>query len=198
MRYGLRITFAIFLIFFCFNVVHAEPPEWKIDWAHSSAYFDIRHTFATVRGQFNDISGKFFFDPENVTASRCSFEVKVKSIDTNIRKRDDHLRADDFFDAKKYPLMIFKSNGVRRINDARFDLEGKLTIKDVTQTVVIPFTYYGVKDNPLNPKQRVAGFEAKFTIDRLVYGVGDGKYYKMGAIGKDVDITITLEVLQDK
>jgi polyisoprenoid-binding protein YceI len=55
-----------------------------------------------------------------------------------------------------------------------------------------------MKENPLKPKQLVAGFEAKFTIDRLQYHVGPGKYYEMGVIGKDVDVTITLEVLRDK
>jgi polyisoprenoid-binding protein YceI len=84
------------------------------------------------------------------------------------------------------------------VDGNRFELEGKLTVKDVTKKVVVPFTYYGMKENPLKPKQLVAGFEAKFTIDRLQYHVGPGKYYEMGVIGKDVDVTISLEVLRDK
>ena len=71
-------------------------------------------------------------------------------------------------------------------------------MKDVTKDVTIPFTYYGFRENPLNKKQLVAGFEARFTIDRLDYHVGSGKYYKMGVVGKAVNVTITLEVLRDK
>jgi polyisoprenoid-binding protein YceI len=44
----------------------------------------------------------------------------------------------------------------------------------------------------------LAGFEARFTIDRLEYHVGSGKFYRMGVVGKDVNVTITLEVLRDK
>jgi polyisoprenoid-binding protein YceI len=64
--------------------------------------------------------------------------------------------------------------------------------------VKVPFTFLGAKDNPTNPKEHVAGFEGNFTINRLDYNVGNGKFYKMGLIDKDVHITITLEVLKKK
>jgi polyisoprenoid-binding protein YceI len=125
-------------------------------------------------------------------------EVKVKSINTNIRKRDDHLRSDEFFAVKEYPTMTFQTEKIRQVDGNRFEAEGKLTVRDITKKIVVPFTYFGMKENPLKPKQLVAGFEAKFTIDRLQYDLGPGKYYEMGVIGKDVDVTITLEVLRDK
>ena len=198
MRNFLRLTVTVISLFLYFNTVHAAPSEWEIDRAHSGVYFDVRHTYASVRGLFDDFSGKFILDPQNIGASECSIEVKVKSINTNIRKRDDHLRSDEFFAVKQYPLMTFKTEKIRRVEGNRFELEGKLTVKDVTKNVVVPFTYYGMKENPLKPKQLVSGFEAKFTIDRLQYNVGPGRYYEMGVIGKDVDVTITLEVLRDK
>lgn len=185
-------------VMFVTSAVNAAPTEWDIDRAHSSVYFDVKHTFATVRGQFDDFSGSILIDPDNKGESRIDMEVKAASINTNNRQRDNHLRAEDFFSAKKYPLMTFKTTKVRQVKDNLYELEGKLTVKDVTKDVVVPFIYYGVKDNPLNPKQLVAGFEGKFTIDRLEYNVGNGRFHKMGVIGKDVEITITLEVLRNK
>ena len=198
MRNLFFITVAIIMLFPYLDSVHAAPSEWEIDRAHSAVYFDIRHTYATVRGQFDDFSGKFIFDPENIGASECGMEVKVKSINTNIRKRDDHLRSDEFFAVKEYPTMTFQTEKIRQVDGNRFQAEGKLTVRGITKKIVVPFTYFGMKENPLKPKQLVAGFEAKFTIDRLQYDVGTGKYYEMGVIGKDVDVTITLEVLRDK
>ena len=198
MKNLLRLSAAIITLFLCLNTAQAAPSEWEIDPVHSAVYFDVRHTYATVRGQFDDFSGKFIFDPENIAASECNIEVKVNSINTNIRRRDDHLRSSEFFAVQEYPLMTFKTEKIRRVEGNRFELEGKLTVKDVTKKVAIPFTYYGIKENPLTPKQLVAGFEAKFTIDRFDYHVGQGKFYEMGVIGKDVDVTITLEVLRDK
>ena len=153
MRNLLRLTVAIISLFLCLNTVHAAPTEWEIDRAHSGVYFDVRHTYARVRGLFDDFSGKFIFDPQNIGASECSIEVKVKSINTNIRKRDDHLRSGEFFAVKQYPLMTFKTENIRRAEGNRFELEGKLTVKDVTKKVVVPFTYFGMKENPLKPKQ---------------------------------------------
>ena len=46
--------------------------------------------------------------------------------------------------------------------------------------------------------KQVAGFNGRLTVDRLALGVGDGKFYKMGLLGKDVDVLVTLELLADK
>jgi polyisoprenoid-binding protein YceI len=50
----------------------------------------------------------------------------------------------------------------------------------------------------MNPKQVLAGYEAAFTLDRLAYHVGTGKFYEMGVVGKEVDVTLSFEVLKDK
>jgi polyisoprenoid-binding protein YceI len=193
----LPFTYFISLIIFS-GIAHAEPAEWQIDRVHSGVYFEIRHSFATVRGQFDDISGKLVFDPENMSASRCDLEVKVASVNTNNKQRDDHLRTKEFFSVDEYQAMKFQTTRVNSTQDNQFQLMGKLTIKDVTQEVTVPMTYLGVKENPFNPKQLVSGFEASFKIDRLAYHVGTGKFYKMGALGKDVTITVSIEALKDK
>jgi polyisoprenoid-binding protein YceI len=73
-----------------------------------------------------------------------------------------------------------------------------MTIKDVSQTVWVPFTLLGVTTHPFDAKSEVAGFEAQMTIDRLSCHVGNGKFYKMGVVGKDVDVLITMEVTRKK
>lgn len=42
--------------------------------------FDVKHTFATVRGQFADFSWTSMIDPENKVASRCDIEMEVNSV----------------------------------------------------------------------------------------------------------------------
>lgn len=175
----------------------AEVEKWEIDNAHSNIYFDVRHTYATVRGNFEDFSGTLHFDPENMTMSRVAFKVKTGSINTGITNRDNHLRSEDFFAAADYPAMTFQSSGVKNKEGNQYILEGNLTIKGNTRKIAIPFTYFGLRDNPLKKGQKVAGFETRFSIKRLDYGVGSGKYHEMGVVGNDVDILITLEVLKN-
>jgi polyisoprenoid-binding protein YceI len=56
----------------------------------------------------------------------------------------------------------------------------------------------GTAENPFDAKQIVAGLETRFNFDRLEYNVGTGKYYKMGVTGKDIVITISMEVIRAK
>jgi polyisoprenoid-binding protein YceI len=93
--------------------------------------------------------------------------------------------------------MTFQSIGVKQKEGNQYTLEGNLTIKGQTRKVALPFTYFGIRENPLKKGQMVAGFETRFSIDRLEYQVGPGKYVEMGVIGRNVDILITLEVLKN-
>ena len=187
-------------LLFLFSVlpVQAMSQEWKLDPVHTNFYFDVQHTYATVRGQFADFTGNVYFEPDNPDKSRFDFVIKVDSIDTRVGKRDTHLRSPDFFDAGKYPLITFKSAKVIRTGENRYTVEGTLTIKDISKKLALEFIYHGQKENPLKPGEIVAGLDSRLVIDRLEYHVGDGKFYKMGVVGKDVAILITLELLRDK
>lgn len=191
--YAMVTVFSISLIA---GVATAELEKWDIDKGHSNVYFDIRHTYATVRGQFEDYSGSVQFDADNMEMGSISLEVRTKSVNTGIPNRDNHLRADEFFGVKQYPAMTFVSTGVKQKAGNQYIVEGDLTIKGKTQKMAVPFTFFGSRENPLKKGQQVAGFEARFSINRLDYGVGSGKYVEMGTIANQVDILVTLEVVR--
>ncbi|RJR20271.1 MAG: polyisoprenoid-binding protein [Nitrospiraceae bacterium] len=175
-----------------------QAAEWQYDTTHTRFYFEIDHTFAKVRGYFEDFSGTFRFDPKNPKDGKIDVEIKVKSINTGVPKRDNHLRSGDFFDVAKYPLITFKSKKITHKEGGVYLVEGDFTMKDVTKTLVLPLIYLGTKDNPLQEGELVAGFETKLTIDRFDYHVGTGKFYEIGVVGKDVDITAVIEVVRKK
>lgn len=177
---------------------HSEARSWEIDKEHTNFYFSVDHIYAKVRGRFTDFTGTVFFDPDNLKNSKISFEIKVKSVDTGISKRDEHLLSGDFFDASKYPLMTFTSTSITKAEGDTYNVNGTLTIKGVSSDLILPLSYDGKKDNPLLPGMEVTGFNGQLTLDRLAYKVGDGKYYTMGVVGKDVDILVTIEALRKK
>ncbi len=198
----MRILGFIFVLFVCIvpanHAAFASAQEWKFDKAHCSFYFEVQHIYHTTRGYFEDYQGSFRFDPQLLDQSSFEFVVMTKSITTHLRSRDRHLRSDDFLDVKRFPEMRFKSSRIRHVGENMYEVEGSLTIKDVTRDITVPFKFFGVRENPFNSKQWVAGFEARITIDRLEYHVGNGKYYEMGAVGKAVDLLISLEMLRNK
>ena len=198
MKKTVSILVMLCAIFTFTTVAFAKVEKWEIDKAHSSVYFDVRHTYATVRGLFNDFSGTVNFDPANLEVGQVMFEVNTKSVNTGVPNRDNHLRSDEFFAVKKFPTMRFESTAVKKKEGNQYTLEGNLTIRGKTSPVAVPFTYFGTRENPLKKGQMVAGFEARLSINRLDYQVGPGKYFEMGVIGKKVDILIALEVLKKK
>jgi polyisoprenoid-binding protein YceI len=189
---------AVFLVGLIVSPLHAEVRSWIIDKEHTNFYFSVDHIYAKVQGRFTDFKGTFVFDPNNLQESEIFFEIKVKSVDTGISKRDRHLLSEDFLNASKYPLITFTSNSITKAGGNTYDVAGKLTIKGVSTELILPLTYEGMKDHPLSPGMELAGFNGRLTLDRLAYQVGNGKYYKMGAVGKDVDILLTVEVLRKK
>ena len=176
----------------------AAARAWELDTAHSNVYFSIEHIYATVQGRFNTIAATVHFDPANLKESRFDFEIKVDSIDTGIDQRDDHLRSADFFAAATHPLITFRSNAVTDAGGNLYQVAGKLTIMGKAHDLVLPLTFAGVKDHPATPGKQVAGFNGRLSVDRLALGVGDGKFHKMGLLGKEVEVLVTLELLADK
>ena len=191
--------FALFVFVLLFSTqAYAAAPQWDVDPAHTSIYFTIKHIYSSVRGYFPGFKGTVMFSPDDLAGSRFDFEVDVKSINTGNSKRDDHLNSTDFFDSGKYPKMTFISTAVKHIKDSKYVVEGKMTVKDVTKAIAIPFTLLGITTHPFDKQSEVAGLEANISIDRLTYHVGSGKFYDMGVVGKDVDVLITMEVTRKK
>ena len=195
-----KLTSYIFLLFsfLLFTGVNSFAGQWEFDRAHSSFRFGIKHIFSTIYGNFDDYSGKVIFDPDNVAESMFRFEINVDSIQTNIIKRDNHLLSSDFFDARKYPKIIFQSTSVKHIGGKSYEVAGALTMKDVTKDIILPVIFYGVKDHPMERSKKVAGFDINLNLNRLDFHVGDGRFYEMGVVDKDVDIFVSLEMLGNK
>ena len=166
-----------------------------LDPPHTSATFRIRHIVAPVAGRFNEIAGSIDLPARNPEKGRLAFTVKTQSVDTGVAARDTHLRTGEFLDATAYPTMTFESTRIAPAGKGVYAVTGKLTIKDVTKTVTIPVKHLGTKPNPMMPCVDVAGYEAAFSLNRLEYHVGTGKYFKMGAVGDTTDIRLAGETL---
>ena len=195
-----KFLFALTLAVLLLSGQHASAAAraWELDTDHSNVYFSIEHIYAKVQGRFAAIAATVHFDPANLKESRFDFEIKVDSIDTGIKQRDDHLRSADFFASSDHPLITFTSKAVTAAGEGVYQVAGTLTVKGKSRDLVLPLTLAGVKDHPTTPGKQVAGFNGRLSVDRLALGVGDGKFYKMGLLGKEVEVLVTLELLADK
>ena len=195
---SIKIVALLLLSLLVVPVAYSANDSWELDKGHSNVYFSIDHIFSKVQGNFNDFSTEIVFNPEDLAHSRFIFTINVDSINTNISKRDKHLLSADFFDEGKYSTMTFTSTSVTAGDGGLYNIAGKLTVKGKDYDLTLPLVLAGVKDHPAVPGKEVAGFNGTVVLDRLVYGVGAGKFYKMGVVGKDVEVFVSLEVTRSK
>jgi polyisoprenoid-binding protein YceI len=169
--------------------------KWVIDPDHSVAAFSIRHMMiANVRGQFNKITGNVYYDPPNIAASSVEMTIDVSSLVTGIQKRDEHLKSPDFFDAKKYPVITFKSTKIEHLGGSRAKVIGNLSIHGVSRTVILEVEYSGPVKDPFESGMSM-GFTAETLINKEDYGI-KWNYPMEGSgvvVWKDAHINIDIE-----
>jgi polyisoprenoid-binding protein YceI len=173
--------------------------EYNIDTDHSKVLFKIRHLgISTVTGRFDKFSGSFAFDPKNVQASKVSATIEAVSVNTDVAKRDEHLRSADFFDVAKFPQITFASKEVRDVQGGKFKVAGDLTIHGVTKPVTLDAELIGTVKDPWGNER--AGFSASATINRKDFGLTYNKVLEAGGllIGEEVWISLEIEGILKK
>jgi polyisoprenoid-binding protein YceI len=110
---------------------------WKIDPAHSSAQFVVRHMMITnVRGGFSGVQGTVVYDPDDLGSSSVEVTIDKKTLSTGDATRDTHVKSPDFLDVEKYPTITFKSKKITKDGDG-LKIIGDLTMHGVTKEVVL-------------------------------------------------------------
>jgi polyisoprenoid-binding protein YceI len=110
---------------------------YRFDQAHSKIGFSVHQFLGTTNGKFTKCDGKIDIDREHPENSSVTARIDVRSIDTAIVKRDNHLRSAEFFAVEKYPEITFKSRSVKKTGAEAGDIQGDLTMHGVTKPVTL-------------------------------------------------------------
>jgi polyisoprenoid-binding protein YceI len=191
----------IFLIaltlFFTFPAL-SQAATWQIDPDHSSFQFKVRHlTVSNVKGDFTKVKGAVTMDDKDVSNLNVELTIDAASVNTGHAKRDEHLKASDFFDVAKYPTITFVSKKVIKDGPDRLKVIGDLTIHGVTRevTVNVEGPTQEVKDPGGNFRRGATG-TAK--INRKDFGLTWNRVLETGGVvvGEDVDISVEIELIK--
>jgi polyisoprenoid-binding protein YceI len=170
--------------------------HYEIDKDHTTITFAIKHlVISKVKGSFDNFSGDFDYDAKNVGASKVNTTIQTDSINTAVKKRDDHLKSADFFDVAKFPTITFTSKKVNA-SGKKAKIEGDLTIHGVTKPVVLDVEMNGAVKDPWGNNR--AGFSAKTKVNRKDFGLTWNKALEAGGfvVGDDVEISIEIEGIE--
>ncbi len=160
---------------------------WTVDPVHSVASFSVRHMMVgTFRGEFSEIEA-------SLTDGKLVGKVKVASLQIKNEQLKGHLLSPDFFDAERYPEIVYESSSLT-VNDGALSSEGTITLKGTST----PVTATGRLAGPvvtLGDVEKI-GVDLTTAVDRDAVGLEWNAPLPKGGVvlGKDVTISVTLEL----
>ena len=163
---------------------------YEIDAVHSSVLFRAKHMGVAYNyGRFNDFSGRITLDDADVSKSTVEFQVKTESVDTGNAKRDQHLRSPDFFNAKQFPVITFKSTEVseKAGKENVLEVTGEFNLHGVKKSITIDVEMTG--ELVTSQKGKIIGFHTIFNIKRTEYGFNFG----LEGVNDDIQIIVSVE-----
>lgn len=134
---------------------------WKVDDKISTINFELPN--GDKKGTFSNLSATIDFDKAKLADSKITASIEVKTLKAGNEKLEAHLLSPDFFDAEKFPKITFTSTEISAAGEA-FLAKGKLSMKDSTKFIEIPFTF---NENEKNK----ATFSGTMTVNASDYGV---------------------------
>lgn len=184
----------VFLSIAVLSFASGWAATYKIDAAHSNVGFKVKHlAISTVRGNFGKFEGTLDFDPAKPSSLKAQATIDAKSIDTKEPKRDQHLMADDFFSAEKFPEIKFVSKKADLDKSGKGTLTGDLTIRGVTQPVTMDVEFLGTAKDPWGNNK--ASFSGTTKINRKDFGIKWNETLDNGGlvVSDEVDVILDIE-----
>jgi len=186
-----RLAVAAALLWIAGNA-GAAPADYVIDPEHVTVAFLVPHIgYAKVLGQFREVEGKFSFDEETAQLTGVEVTVAAGSVFTNHDERDEHLRSDDFLNARRFPTLRFTATGARAVGEREFAVDGELELLGVRRPLTLTATWNKSDKYPIGRNAYVMGISARGTVKRSEFGMSYG--VDNGWVGDAVEILIEFE-----
>lgn len=194
-----RIIASIATIIVLALPVVASASIWTIDPDHTNIGFKVKHLMVSyINGSFGKHTGTVNINDKDITKSKVEITIDTTSINTNVQKRDEHLRSAEFFDVAKYPTMTFVSKKVTQAGKDKLEVTGDLTLLGVTKEVVLDVA--GPSPEIKDPWGSIRkGLIASTKINRKDFGLVWNKALETGGvmIGDEILITLDVEMIKN-
>ncbi len=167
----------------------AAPAAFTVDRTQSQITFTVtKWGFLDVVGRFSDFDGTIVYDEQRPEASKIDWRVKVASVNTDERSRDESLQNSEYFDAARYPELTFVSDRVSAVRPGELEVQGRITIRGQTKPLVARIRHSSQVDARGQATRR---FETEFTVNRYDFGVVGGRVLGP-VISRDVRVKLVI------
>ena len=173
-----------------FHSLAAAGEAYRFDQAHSTIGFSVHQFLGSTHGKFKKFDGRIEIDREHPENSSVSARIDVRSIDTGVVKRDNHLRSPEFFNVEKYPELTFKSRSVKQTGPQTGDIVGDLTMHGVTKAITLHVKLVTSPDDPQKMRWSVTTDPLQRRDFNLMFGQAAET---MSGISQSVAVNIEIE-----
>jgi polyisoprenoid-binding protein YceI len=173
-----------------------ETVKWKLDPSHSEIQFKVRHLVSKVSGHFQKFDIRVETEGDDFTTAKIDFWANANSITTNNDLRDEHLKGKDFLYTEKYPKITFRGEMLEKNEDGNYQLQGDLTIRDISKRVFLDVEFGGLEKDPWGNYR--AGFIVYGKINRKDFGINFNMLTETGGIlvGEEVELECSVEFIK--
>ncbi|WP_299459564.1 YceI family protein [uncultured Microscilla sp.] len=157
----------LFLVAFVVGVTQLGYGQmtWKVK--TDKAKITFSELGSGAEGTFSGLDAAIRFDPTNLNKSSIKARIKVSTVTAS--EGEDQAKdilSKDYLHGAKYPYITYESNKIKKI-DKGFELIGKLTIKETTKVIKIPFVF--------TKQDKTAVFKGKINITSKDFGLAAGE-----------------------
>lgn len=161
----------------------AHAAGWSVIEDKTKLGFMATNNGKEFTGKFGRFSAAIVFDPDDLAGSKVTVVIDTGSVETGFpQDQNEAAKGKDWFNTAAFPKARFETTAFRGTGANAYEAGAKLTIRDVTKDVVLPFTLHISGDT--------AHMKGEVTIDRTVFHVGEGTTSKW--FGTDVKVTVDL------
>ena len=153
--------------------------------AANSIVFNTTQAGAPFQGQFTQFSGLVCLTQSAAEQGLMRVQVQTASVDTDLPELDDALRGADFFDVARWPQASFVSESVKTLDASHYQVTGKLTLRDVTREITVPFSFTPTAGGG-------ARLQGTLDFERLDYHIGLGQWRDTHWVGNEVDVKFSV------
>ena len=186
----MRSWFALVTLLLPLPSLAGPQDVWTVDAKASSLSFSIAQVGSIVSGRFPTWTGEIVLDPASLATARIDIKIDTRPVTANNRDVDSLLKGSNFLDVQKFPEARFVSTSITGSGN-RYEARGKLTIREVTRDVVLPFTL-GIADDPAQPGRVRATARGRIILKRLDYGVGQNEWAATGQVANEVTVDLNV------
>jgi polyisoprenoid-binding protein YceI len=185
-----NLIFGLLLSSLSFSNVVAQIQAFSIDASHSKVGFTVSlGGLVNVEGTFPDFKGTILYNEQDMSTFSVSAMITVATIHTGEEHRDQHLQQADFFDAERFPNIVFRSTGIKK-SGKNWLLSGLINMKGIEKKIEFPLQkIHGLKLDPWeNPR---ITFTGALALKRSDFGIG-AKDFWGNSISDEIRIQLTI------